>query len=228
VPAGGVRTQQRGERPPGEIVMGNQMLQQQQGRDRVVKGIMPASSGVMGLKGWAKSAAFTEGGQRVIRQFRPSGTAKQQGIDPRAEAVSRKSPQEALLSALPMGDDDRPGEVFFHLGPQGKQGRGTVEILVADPVDLARGPGDRGVAGQIGHEALAMAVGGGPGGKSHLHRDIGPAAGSPGGLEVDGSKTAVPNRHGQKGSMAGRGLAMGNAPDGGLPRGARWRKFRRS
>jgi hypothetical protein len=127
-----------------------------------------------------------------------------------------------------VGDHDCAGEVLFHLWPQGKQGRGPLEVFIADAVDLACGPRDGGVRGEVRHEALAVAAGGRPSSEADLHRDIGAAAGSASGLEVDGGEAAVPDGHGRKGSMAGSGLAMGKAPDGGLPRGARWRKFRRS
>jgi len=228
VPASGVRPKKRVERPAREIVMGDDVLEQEQGSHGVVERIVPTAAGVVGFEDRAETATFAERRERVIRQFRPCGAGEQQGIDPRTEAVAGKCPEEALFGALAVGDDDSPGEVLFHLRPQGEQGRSAVQVLVPDAVDLARGPRDWSLAGEVGHEALAVAIGGRPSGDADLHRHIRPATGSTRRLEVDGSEAAVPDGHGRKGSTDAGGLAMGKASDGGLPRGARWRKFRRS
>jgi len=209
-------------------VVGDDVFEQEQRCEGVVKGIMPATAGVVGFEDRGEATVFAEKREGMVGQLRPRGAGKEQRIDPRAEAVTGKRAQEALLGALAVGDDDGTGEVLFHLRPQGKQGGRSVEVFIPDPVDLARGPGDRCVAGEVRHEALAMATGGRPGREPHLHRDVRATAGRAGGLEVDGGKTAVPDGHGRKGSMASGGLAMGKAPDGGLPRAARSRKFRRS
>ncbi len=76
----------------------------------------------------------------MVGQARPCGTGKQEGIDPRAEAVAREGPQKALFGALAVSDDYRAREAFFELGPERKQGRGAGEILGTNAMDLARRP----------------------------------------------------------------------------------------
>jgi hypothetical protein len=51
--------------------------------------------------------------ERVVAQIGPSGPSKQKGVDPRAESMTRKSPQKALFRAFAVSDDDRASEAFF-------------------------------------------------------------------------------------------------------------------
>ena len=78
---------------------------------------MPAFPGCVGAEilnaeGGAKVA------QRVGRLLRPSGAGELEGVDPRAEAVSWESAEEAFFGSMAVRYDGAAAELFFEDGPE--------------------------------------------------------------------------------------------------------------
>ena len=127
----------------------------------------------------------------MVGQAWPGRAGKQKGIDPRAEAVTGKSPQKALFGALAVGDDDRAGEAFFELGPERKQCRGSGEVLGPDAMDLARRPLDGPIGVEVRNEGISMPALKRPRHQPDLHRGIGHARSRARRFKVDGGEEAL-------------------------------------
>ena len=60
MPAGGIRPEERFERSVSELVVSDEMLEQKQGREGVVEGVVPTAAGVMRFEDRGKAAVFAE------------------------------------------------------------------------------------------------------------------------------------------------------------------------
>lgn len=91
----------------------DQVTEQNEGGGGVEKGVVPGFFGDEGADLIREGELIADGAERVVGQIGPGGAGEQEGIDPRAEAVTRKGPQKAFFGALAVGDDDRAGKAFF-------------------------------------------------------------------------------------------------------------------
>ena len=137
---------------------------------------------------------IADAAERVVGEVGPSGTGEQEGIDPWAEAVTRKGPQKALFCAFSVSDDHRADEAFFQFGPERKKRRGLDKILVVDAMDLARRPLYWLIGMKVGNEWSLIATLDRPGHQPNLHWGIcHPGCGTRR-LEVDGGEAALADK----------------------------------
>ena len=145
VPNGGVRFREDGDRLVGQIEFGDKVLEKGEGGKRIIQGIVPGAGG--GVVGEAieseRSAEIAKGVGRLIR---PGRAGELEGVDPWAEGVAGEGAEEAFFGAMPVSNDRATTQLFFEGGPKREQGGCVAEVVSADAVDLAGGPGDRLIA----------------------------------------------------------------------------------
>ena len=169
----------------------DEVPEQDEGCGGIEEGVVPGFFGDEGAHLVAERELIADAAERVVGQIGPGGAGEQKGIDPWAEAVTGKGPQKAFFGALAVGDNDRPGEAFFQLGPERKEGRGVGEILGADAMNLACRPLDRSIGVKVGNEGIAMPALKRPGHEPDLHRGIRHARSRARRFEVDGGEKAL-------------------------------------
>ena len=97
----------------GGIERVDQVSEDNQRGGGVEESVVPGFFGDEGADLRREGELVADAAERVVGQIGPSGAGEQEGIDPRAESMTRKGPQKALFRAFAVSDDDRASEAFF-------------------------------------------------------------------------------------------------------------------
>jgi hypothetical protein len=104
---------------------------------------MPAEAGKRSPQILFEAEIQDEIAERKGLHCRPDGTGQLESVDPWPKTVKGKGAQKSPFSGGPMGDQPAVFEEAMDFGPELQKPRRPGQILRANAVDLARGPGNR-------------------------------------------------------------------------------------
>ena len=139
---GQVGVQEQIEGAIGEAVVIDKMFEDGERGHRIEEGVVPAAPGGEGLDPRGEAEPVAETPEGMLVEFGPGRAAEVQGIDPGAEGVAGKGPEEAFFGAVTVSHDHPVGKETLELGPEGKEAGSPGEIIGRDSVDASGGPGD--------------------------------------------------------------------------------------